>query len=194
MPTIPASVLRRVNRVRERIQPENEPEEILDDIFVLCRAFEATWSDEGGESAQAQEAVVETIADHGIEALPQVRELIRALGVFRTAPSTVSAEWFGTHPSPAESKARVVRTVETLREAAAHPRVWSARESRDLGRLIYRMRCAVVHPSLDTNNDLGVTVLPALRDALIELVMSRTSTRYGLSLAEARAQFDGALR
>ena len=52
------------------------------------------------------------------------------------------------------------------------------------------MRCAVVHPSLDTSNSLAEPVLPRLRDAVVELTVAATSVRYGLSLELAREQFD----
>jgi hypothetical protein len=170
-----------------------EPEVVLDDIFVLCRAFEGTWSGTGKAREQAQEAIIETILAHRIGALPDVQTLVAKLRAFVTASAEEFKQWFGSEKRPpAEIKREVLNTIRTLQEAIASDR-WTEHSSRKLGRLIYRMRCAVVHPSLDTQNSLALSVLPALRAALIELTIARSAVRYQLPLAEARRQFDAAL-
>ena len=166
---------------------------MLDDIFVLCRAFEQTFSSEGGQQQQARVAVVETIKEHGLDALPDVRRFVDKLRAFETASPSEFAEWFASeNDSLEQGRPRIVSVIRTLREAAAVPGRWNERESRRLGRLIYQLRCAVVHPSLDTHNSLALPVLPVLRDALIELTIACSATRYRVALLDARRQFAAA--
>jgi len=172
---------------------------VLDDIFVLCRAFEQTWANDQherqhtGQSAQAEAAVVDTVQAHGITALPDVCRFVGALRAFQTADAGQVEQWFGSDGrSGAEMRSEVLRTIRGLQEAITSGR-WNQHDSRKLGRLVYRMRCAVVHPSLDTHNSLAVPVLPALRAALVELTIARSAARYGLPLAATHRQFDAAL-
>ena len=165
---------------------------VLDDIFVLCRAFEGTWSGEGREGRQAEHATVETIRFHGITELPDLCQFVEQLRVFVTAAADEYAEWFGSNDDrPAPDLKREIRsTIEGLQKAVRNKATWSEHDSRKLGKLFYRMRCAVVHPRLDTHNNLAVTVLPSLRAALIELTIASAAVRYDVALAETRRQFD----
>ncbi len=191
MATIPAAVIRRVNRVRDRIDPiAEEPELVLDDIFVLCRAFEGTWSGEGGERQQAEDATVETIRVHGITELPALKQFVEQLRVFVTAAADEFAEWFGSDDRLATDSKREILSIIRALQSAVDSDKWSEHDSRKLGKLFYRMRCAVVHPRLDTHNNLALTVLPSLRAALIELTIARAAVRYDVALAETRQQFD----
>jgi hypothetical protein len=179
--------------VRERISPElEEPDEILDDVFVLWRAFEATWNRVSGESdrGQAERAVTATIGVIDIRNLPGLQRLIGAMRPFQFASPGECAEWFPhDRLTPAEIKSRVTTQVRRL-QAALQAMRWHDSDSRSLALLVYKIRCAVVHPSLDTTNDLARSVLPALREALIELTIARTACSYGLSLSAARRHFD----
>jgi hypothetical protein len=171
-------------------------EAILDDLFVLWRALESTFDRQslgGGQRDRALNVVVETIAYHGMAKLPRITRLVRELKVFETASPAQIAEWFATEdPADTTLKSRIISQITVLRQAIAPPVRWSKHDSKKLGDLLYRTRCAVIHPSLDTNNSLVVEVLPALREALIELIIARVAQEGGLTLAEAGAAFNHA--
>jgi hypothetical protein len=189
---IPRSIVRRVNRVRQRTDPANEdPEEILDDIFVLWRAFEATWSGKSSERNQAEEAVVEAIRGFGISAVPRVKTFVESLRAFMTASPEEIVEWFGAGSmGPLSRKTQILSEIRSLRDATKEPTRWTAEDSKRLGGLLYRLRCAVVHPSLNTDNRLTVPILPRLRAALIELIVTRSARQASLALDAAWQQFD----
>jgi hypothetical protein len=193
---IPYSVIRRVNRVRQRIDTKDEEvEEVLDDIFVLWRAFEATWGVGTSEIQRAEEAVTETISRLGIGTFEAIPELVTAMRAFLAASQDDCAEWFpSAHASPKEITDRVRRGVRRLQSALAPAERWNPGDSRRLAYLMYKMRCAVVHASLDTTNHLAKPILPAVREALIELTIARTAASYGLSLSQAKYRFDSLLQ
>src|SRR5688500_12297434 len=77
-------LMRRVNRVRERMQELDPSEAILDDVFVLWRAFEATL-DRGvsREYAERTRVAVSDVVDcFGISALPRTMQFITTLKHF----------------------------------------------------------------------------------------------------------------
>jgi len=145
----------------------------------------------GVQRDQALSTVVDTIGYHGIASLPRIGKFVRELRVFETASPDQIAEWFATEEAANTTlKSRIVSQIALLRQAIAPPVRWSNHDSKKLGDLLYRTRCAVIHPTLDTNNSLVLQVLPALRDALIELIIARVAQQSGLTLAEAGKAFD----
>ena len=91
-------LIRRVSRVRDRMESTDPGDAILDDVIVLWRAFEATFdrsrSDEQNEMAAV--ALGETIRYHGIQKLPATRALIDRLKHLENASIGQVAEWFGS--------------------------------------------------------------------------------------------------
>jgi hypothetical protein len=193
---VPTVLVRRVNRVRARMSPGDEAaDEILDDLFVLWRAFEWAYAqaDGGGQAQRAQTAIVGVIEYAGMAALPATQALIRAFKYFQRASEEELAEWFRRADAPeAYSTEAVLHRLTVLRDAVSPTLRWSERDSRVLGDLLYRMRCAVIHPRLDTNNVLLPRVLPALRECIIELVIARAAEMTSMPPAEARRVFDRA--
>jgi hypothetical protein len=168
---------------------------ILDDVFVLWRALEWTFPPSApDDNAQTARSVIgATIDTIGIEYLTKTAALVKAFRHFESASPETLREWFQTRVDSSEhSRGDVLRKMSSLRQAATPPLRWTERESRLLGELLYGMRCAVVHSSLDTNNVVGPRVLPALRAAMIELVVARAASYEGIRLHKAWEVFGDA--
>jgi hypothetical protein len=134
--------------------------------------------------------VEEAIEYHSLQALPDVRRWIDQLKYLERESPDQLAEWFADdNESRATARAEHVREIESLREAARVPARWRAADSKRLAGVLYSMRCAVIHPNLSTANALALRILPALRKAIIELVIARASQLAGMPLAAGRALF-----
>jgi hypothetical protein len=172
-------------------------ESVLDDVFVLFRALEAA---AGGDRAvsirtRVREALERAIAYHGVVALSATRRWIDQLKYLEREPPDQLAEWFADdREARAASRERRIRDIERLREAAHAPSRWHSSDSRHLADVLYSMRCAVIHPNLNTANALALRILPALRRAVIELVIALATQDVGLTLEQGRALFDAAGR
>lgn len=195
MANISPVLMRRVNRVRERMDRIDPAEAVLDDVYVLWRAFEGTL--ESGVARDrhqlTQLAVSDVIEYFGIAALPQTAAFIESLRAFETASLSEFDQWFMQDQTETSSqRQQILSSIDRLGDAVTPPVRWSKRESASLGDILYRMRCAVIHPRLDTDNSIVVRVLPALRSSMIELMIARAAEQASIPFAQARAEFDSA--
>jgi hypothetical protein len=128
------------------------------------------------------------IATFGIGCLPQTVKFLRTSKAFDTEFPEELATWFGRESGlPTDDlKNKVVGVAERLRRAAKPPVHWSKRDSGDLGWLIYQFRSVIIHPRMQTYQPLASRVLPALRDALLELGIARAAILGETSLEKAR--------
>lgn len=190
-PTIEPSLIRRVTRVVERVGGDvDTPDMVLDDIFVLWRAFESTFDDSTvTDSDKTAVALGEVIAFHGLTILKNLRRLLLSFRYFEYGTNSELREWFGTDKSSSVDIHGYVEDAIALVEAENVPSRWHIADSRKLARILYRCRCAIFHPRLETNNRIGTMILPALREGLIELIVARAAQQAKLPLGEAARLF-----
>lgn len=191
---IPRAVIRRVRRVVDYIADRKEPEELMEDIRDLIRAFESLiekWPHDG--QGKAFEGTLSDVIRLGhISTMPHLREFIDKTNRFELASTDEVREWFAADGDVSFNKAAVIATWNRLRDAIRPPIRWHDHDSKDLARLIYRMRCAVVHPGLDTDNRLIESLLPRLREAMIEVVIARASQSFKMTYEAAKVDIFGA--
>jgi hypothetical protein len=187
---IPHVLIRRVTRVLARANADDPAEAILDDVFVLWRAFEATWEPSQTELNAAKQAVTETIAFHGLAALTSLRNWLRQLIHLETAHDKDLRQWLGGKDEPTRYQIERIRErLEAVLTVADRPELWQRSHSGQVGLLLYDMRCAVIHPRLDTQHALAQRILPSLREALVELVVARAAARARMSVPESKRLF-----
>ena len=193
-PRIPQVLLRRINRVRSRYAPTGDTEEeMFDDFFVLWRAYESTCRMVGRSRQQSFEATVEAIDYAGFVNLKSLQEWARALRHFREANIATLSEWFSTESLTAVKAREYQERIARVAEAAQAPDRWHRRDSESLARILYDIRCAVMHSSLETGNALALRILDPLRLALVELVVARAARGKGIPFSDAQAEFDSHL-
>jgi hypothetical protein len=172
---------------------EDTAEAVLDDVFVLFRALEAAVGGDRDKSIRERIriAVDELVSCHGIQKLPAVLRWIDQLKYLERASPAQLAEWFADDREAwAAARSERICEIEKLREAAKAPARWNRSDSRRLADVLYSMRCAIIHPSLSTANALALRILPALRRAVVELVVARAAQVGGIALEQARAAFN----
>jgi hypothetical protein len=186
-------VERRLQRVQERMGgPADEPDHILDDFFVLWRAFEVTFDltlSKQSELMQrvriekigelAKNTVADTV-DHkgGINPLLRVRDF--ASGFTREVRKTSDGyilEWFRGDPEGSEEQVKRLRqNCQCVQAGLDAPWKWdAARKSNSyaLAKILYSLRNAVFHGRFRTSVDNAPRHLNGLRQAMIELLEVR---------------------
>ncbi|MGI9075919.1 MAG: hypothetical protein ACR2G6_01145 [Gemmatimonadaceae bacterium] len=167
-----------MERVAERRGEHDEPDEILDDFFVLWRAYETTFEGSGGTLLKrAQEATVMTI-NRSIRDFPAV---LRFAGNFekqfgdRINPQYIES-WF---PSYEEEKkihpaTMIAGSLKHLRPALRQPSLWIESHSKDFATLIYYLRNAIFHGSFGTSKLVeSPRAFAGIREAMEEIVARR---------------------
>lgn len=191
------ALIRRVRRVEDRMEDTDTADSVLDDVFVLFRALEAAVAADPAPNirTRVRSAIEQAVDYHGLAGLVATRRWIDQLKYLEREPPDQLAEWFADDKDMrAASRERHIRDIERLREAAQAPSRWHTSDSRRLADVLYSMRCAVIHPSLNTANALALRILPALRRAVIELVIALATQDAGLTLEQGRALFAAAGR
>jgi hypothetical protein len=190
-PRIPAVLIRRVNRVRNRWNPRGDTvDEMFDDFFVLWRAYEATFPRGAPHGKRAVAATVEAIEHVTFASLPSLREWARAVRYFEDANVTALSEWFSDETLTSTTAAKYRQRIAQVARAAAVPERWSRHDSGRLGHVLYDIRCAVVHSSVETSNALSLKIVRPLREALVELVLARAARMSGADFITTQWVFD----
>ena len=192
--TILPILIRRVNRVRARADGDNTVDELFDDVFVLWRAFEATFTRNGTHSEQTEVAVIEAITYEGVSAVPALLQWALSLKRLEFAPVRELSAWFADSELTAAEAERVRGRLLKLIEAAAWPTRWHDADSRRLARTIYEIRCAVFHSSLETNATTAYDILQALRLGLVDVIVARAARTVREPIQATRTRFDLALQ
>ena len=182
------------------MRPEHV-DEVFDDFFVLWRAFESTVDGPDRKAARAEDAVVETIAYARRRAKARGRELqdvaprllawCRELRLFQRLHDGQLAQWLGEEELTAVQSQEIRARLARLAEAAQAPDRWNDRNSRDAGWMLYRIRCAVFHASVETSDSVAVRIAPLTCAALIELGALRAAFLADGEVAEAWALIGG---
>ncbi len=184
---------RRVNRVRDRIAEDDPGDAIMDDVFVVWRAFESTFElGTGLGNRQATIAAVKQVVSRfGLDELPALWSYIESLRHFEGAPHNELAQWFeGDGRGDPVSLDGIQDDCHVLQRTLEPSVRWTGSHGYKLASIIYHNRCAVVHPNLQTTNRLVMEVLPTLRQALIELTIARWAFIADATLAEAQHSFE----
>ena len=185
--------IRRVNRVRARMERSDPTEAVLDDVFVLWRAFESTYPWPRSRTlAENARIAISTAIDHvGFDRLAQTRRLVDRLKYFDDVSDPQLAEWLHNDVSDARDDPAVTRRrINTLVAAIQPPERWNQSLSRSLADVLYRLRCAVIHPRIGTDSGIAERVFPALREAMIELNIARAAQVATVDIDAAQAGFD----
>ena len=183
-------LVRRVNRVQARAAADNTVDEILDDIFVLWRAYEATFEPGGKHRERAENAALSAIAYEGVRQLPQLLEWGRSLKRLEFANAALLTDWFSDTPLNSVQAEHVRARVNRVAVAAGAPDRWHEQDSRRLATVLYDIRCAVFHASLETNAATAYEILAPLRRGMVDLIMARAALIDGITIAATRAHFD----
>lgn len=197
---IPPVLRRRVSRVLNSVPPDPEQvDELFDDVILLWRAFEQTFVP-GVSLAERARLTLELVVEaHGIAALAATRTFADVLRKFEGCPDALIDAWFGNNAEfnghgtwGAGDRAEFRRMLIELAEAgSASAHRWKPRNTRQLSRVFYKIRNAVLHGSLETGIDLAPRVIGRLREALIEVCIGRAAVLGRCSLTEARSQIEG---
>lgn len=196
---IPPVLVRRVSRVLNRVPPDpGQVDELFDDVILLWRAFERTFVP-GKSLAERARSTLELVVDrHGVAALPAVRAFADILRKFEGCKDPLLDAWFGEDPDSngagtwtAADRLDFRKLLINLAAAGAAPAFrWKARDTRDLSRVFYKVRNAVLHGSLETGIDLAPRVIGLLRQALIEVCIGRAAMLGDCSLVDARSKIE----
>jgi hypothetical protein len=179
-------VARRLQRVRERMEAGDEPDDILDDFFVLWRAFESTADlvDTAGTMQQLppDRPMIERISKavditikhrRGIRGIQRLRNFAVQFPKLVSAIKDTSLEgWFRGDPegSPAKKCQELRTRCDSIRFGATN---WQRNHSRDLSKILYLLRNSVFHGGFSTSVDNAPEHLSLLRDAMVDLVEAR---------------------
>ena len=183
------------------MRPEHV-DEVFDDFFVLWRAFESTVDGPDRKAARAEDAVVETIGYARRRAQARGRDLqdvtprllawSRELRLFHRLHDGQLAQWLGEEELTAVQGQEIRTRLARLSEAAQVASRWNDRDSRDAGWMLYRIRCAVFHASVETSDNVAVRIAPLTCAALIELGALRAAFLAGGEVEAAWALVGGA--
>jgi hypothetical protein len=168
---------RRLDRVRERRTGEDDPEEALDDFFVLWRAFESTFDNDSRASIAelARRAMAQAIEFRGAPRCPRLFDCARKLvhEVSRSREDYLR-QWFRDHPNEQHENVRDLRRkCEKLDASLRRSSNWRADDSAKLADVLYCMRNAVFHGRLGTSLDTEPRMFAQIRDGMMELVEVR---------------------
>ena len=157
------------------MEPGDPTEAVLDDVFVLWRAFESTAEPAADLSLNqhTRRAVTAAINHVSVQRLNGVREFAKNLKYVARATLDEVFQLFGDQGADKiELKERLSRTGQRLHDSVVPDVRWTDRESRDLAGIMYACRCSIIHSSLDTDSRLADVILRPLRSATIELVIA----------------------
>ncbi len=188
-PQVSVVILRRVGRVLAREGPKDIPEEILDDIFVLWRAFESSWPAAWTESGRKKVALAieNVLRVFALSDLPHLKRFISSLRAIERSFHREDFEaWFNL--SSLSDIERLKSSVVELVEQVAIGRSLQSRHFALLGSLFYGARNAIFHPSLETDVADKSRLLSPLRSALCELTLAFAATQVGISLSGVQEQ------
>jgi hypothetical protein len=171
---------RRMERVRDALIERTDPDEILDDFFVLWRAYETTFETADGRTLlnRAQKATATALAEHRIQELRAIfRFTQRFYEQFGDSRDQYLAQWF---PKYAEDKAvpakMIAGSLKGLKRALDRPASWRETHSNDLATILYYLRSAIFHGSLATTRLVREPeAFAGIREAMIELIRQRLS-------------------
>lgn len=193
MPPLSKVLLRRLGRVAARSDDSDPADLIMDDVFVVWRAFEGSWPHRGASSGSnhAVQAVELVVQEWGFSELPRTKKFIEALKCIGSFSQKDFADWFDIDQSQING---LIDDVDQMREHVRRPTDWTKIDTANLGDVLHKLRCAIFHPSVDTDMAGKTRLLPALRAALQEITLAHGAARVGLSPGEARAAFSVAVR
>ncbi|WP_373057998.1 hypothetical protein [Gemmatimonas sp.] len=193
MPPLSRVLLRRLGRVAARSDESDPPDLIMDDVFVVWRAFEGSWPQQapGSGSQRTAQAVDIVLQEWGFSELPYTKTFIEALKCIGSFSQKDFANWF--HLDQSEINA-MIDDVDQMRERVRRPSDWTKIDTANLGDVLHKLRCSIFHPSLDTETAGKSRLLPALRASLQELTLAHGAARAGLAPEQARAAFIVAVR
>lgn len=183
-------LVRRLQRVMISIEKGDPMDAILDDIFVVWRAFESSLPDTWpkGLAQRARRAVEEAVGHWTIARLPASKALIASTRYVERFSEADFKAWFDIDSS---GIAEWCDSMTRLRQRAPKHLTWRPEDSRDFSDLLYRMRCTIIHSSLDTETAARFSILPAARDAMIEVTVAFAAVSCGLDLETAKRSVEG---
>jgi hypothetical protein len=168
---------------------------MLDDIFVLWRAFESSIRDDSTDnhSRRSRQAVAETLRSVATREFHTLQRLIDSLTLLADGTDADLRAWF---PDDRRSVLAVRNDIESrvdlIGQAFSQAR-WRPGAAQSLAALVYELRCAIFHASLETTHRITQKLTPALRDFMTEFLIVHAARLSGLSPHQAREKFDADL-
>lgn len=200
-PPLVKILVRRVNRVRasweDRASPLRSPsvDELFDEFFILWRALEATFDRDGSHRARAVIAITQAIALEGVFPLIDLLAFGKSLRHLQDADGKVLSGWFSEGEfTPLEADEMRAQLAQVVRSSEMPTQWHRGRDSRALANILYGIRCAVFHSSLDTSNTVAIKILPALGRGMVDLILARAAGLLNTRVHGARGLFDDDLK
>jgi hypothetical protein len=169
---------RRVERVRDDLRERKDPDEILDDFFVLWRAYETTFEASAGHTMlkRAQKATATALAEHRIQELRGIWGFTKHFyEQFGDTRNRYLEQWFPKYVEENAVPAKMIAaSLKDLKRALGRPELWDETHSNDLATILYYIRNAIFHASFGTSRlAREPEAFDGIREGMIELIRLR---------------------
>jgi hypothetical protein len=170
---------RRIERVSDRMALDDTPDDVLDDFFVLWRAFESTFDRPRHAKDlllnRAIRATEDTLVSARVSDLQTTVEFARNFyDRFADTDIEYIQTWFPQNPGDRSNPAHHIRSNLHELKPALSGRRWRESDSRALAVILYYMRNAIFHGSFATSRlESSPRAFAGIRECMIGLVRSR---------------------